>query len=69
MYHLDGEFVNNERYGNQFQTRSYEKVKLEGKDAVIEFYLNNKKVDSINNIDEDTIVKVKVIIIKELLVN
>jgi len=33
--------------------------------AVIEFYLNNKKVDSINNIDEDAIVKVKVIIIKE----
>ena len=43
MYHLDGEFVNNERYGNQFQTRSYEKVKLEGKDAVIEFYFHTQK--------------------------
>ena len=37
MYHLDGDFVDNEKYGNQFQTKSYEKVKLEGKDAVIEF--------------------------------
>ncbi len=36
-YLLEGSFINNEKYGNQFQAKSYEKVKPEGKDAVIEF--------------------------------
>ena len=36
-YKLTGNYVFNERYGNQFQTSSYEREEPKGKDAVVEF--------------------------------
>ena len=36
-YILYGEGVNHPRYGFQFQTNSYERLKPEGKEAIIEF--------------------------------
>lgn len=37
FYKLYGKYVNNERYGNQYQVSSYEKEEPQGKDAVISF--------------------------------
>ena len=36
-YKLTGNYVFNERYGNQFQVSSYEREEPKGKDAVVEF--------------------------------
>ena len=40
-YQLFGKYVRNERYGYQFVIDSYEKIKPEGKDAVIDFLSSN----------------------------
>jgi len=36
-YRLSGKYVNNERYGNQYQVSSYEREEPKGKDAIIDF--------------------------------
>ena len=40
-YILYGKYIRNERYGYQYSFSSYEKLKPEGKDAVIEFLSSN----------------------------
>ncbi len=40
-YILYGEYIRNERYGYQYKFSSYEKIKPEGKDAIIEFLSSN----------------------------
>ena len=40
-YELTGKYIRNERYGYQFTFDSYEKLKPEGKDAVVEFLASN----------------------------
>ncbi len=40
-YQLYGNFIKNERYGYQYAFNSYEKIKPEGKDAIIEFLASN----------------------------
>ena len=40
-YELSGKYIRNERYGYQFTFDSYEKLKPEGKDAVVEFLASN----------------------------
>lgn len=37
LYIFHGEYIDHEKYGKQFQTSSYEKVKPEEKEAIIEF--------------------------------
>lgn len=66
-YIFNGNYVNNNKYGYQFQVTSYDHVKPEGKDAVIEFLTSSlvkgcgeKTAESIVNIlGDDALNKIK----------
>ncbi len=63
IYEFTGNLVNHEKYGEQFQVTSYERIKPEGKNAIIEFLtsglfkgIGEKKAKSLTDaLGEDTL--------------